>query len=107
MKKLFAIVSLSLLILPGCKKEKVEECEANNTATLQIQSHESEEYEIVIDGTSYGNIEPDESKYVTCPAGHVNIQFFEVNYNPGDGQQYYSGYMDMSSCGTYPISFGN
>jgi len=106
MKKLIILLSLCGMVLIGCKKDDAPECEKNNTGTLQVISHESEEYEIQVDGVSYGSVGANETKYVTCGAGHVTVRFLEVNH-AADSQKFYSGSVQVSACGSYPISFGN
>lgn len=83
MKRTTIFLTLGLLIaltFSSCDKEFF--CQGRGELTVENQSQHTV-HEILIDGTSYGTIDPDETKTIELPAGEYTLQFKGISGGSG------------------------
>lgn len=101
--KIFFVLGLaagSLFLFSACDKEFF--CDGRGELTVTNKSLNTVQ-QILIDGTNYGTIDPDESKTIELPAGKYTLQIKGVSGGSGCS----SSQVTIDACGSVGRSCSN
>ena len=98
MKKLLYILLPLVLAVSGCQKAtETPSCETNGTGTLRVDSHQSFNFDIYLDGAFLGQVPADQIKSFT-----VSTQTYALTARRSDGNgSWWSLSVTIYQCQTY------
>ena len=97
MKNLLYILLPLILVFSSCQKAAQPQCEIDDTGVLRVDSHQSYDFNIYLDGAYLGQVPADQIKSFT-----VSTQTYALTARRSDGiGSWWSLSVTINQCQTY------